>query len=195
MLSLINTNPKCHFIFYSNKLAWRVIQHEPLLKTYIACLNSLSLLNELDNKIILRNWIKTLNIDSSFLEQRVLSKVQISNSINLTNDKAYVIQESVSAGGEGAFLLNKDSKNTVFSQLLEDQLYSVSPYISGMSISCTIICHSDGVIIFPPNVQRSYVGRETDYRILFEGSDFVMGSNLSSIYNKKTNIWYFKEIW
>lgn len=88
------------------------------MKPYIACLNSLSLLNELDNKIILRDWIKTLNIGSSFLEQRVLSKVQISNLVNLTNDKAYVIQESVSAGGEGTFLLNKDSKNTVFSQLL-----------------------------------------------------------------------------
>lgn len=59
--------------------------------------------------------------------------------------------------------------------------YSVSPYISGMSISCTVICHSDGVIIFPPNVQRSYVGKETDYRILFEGSDFVMGNNLNTI--------------
>ena len=76
-------------------------------------------------------------------------------------------------------MCNEKSLSTVLQQLPNDELYLVSPEITGLSISCTIICHINNIVVFPPNVQKSYCGPKTDYRILFEGSNFIEGATLS----------------
>lgn len=175
MKKCIVQHPNCYFIFYANKLAWKVIQHAPELKKNIACLNELALLNQLDNKIIFRDWaLKQWND----LEHMVLSKDEL-RSLVQKNNRQYIIQRSTSAGGEGTFLLSSASFNSVYRQLPQNELYLVSDYIHGSSVSCTIVCLPSKTIVFPPNVQSSSVGPETDYRILFEGSNFIEGAALA----------------
>lgn len=145
-------------------------------KKYIGCLTSLNLLNAFDNKIILRDWIQTFG---TVLDHSVLSKYQLCNCLDTKGGRSYIIQKSISAGGEGTYLWNEKSFPVILPQLPNDELYLVSPEISGLSISCTIVCYSNNIIVFPPNVQKSCCGKKTNYRILFEGSDFVEGNILS----------------
>lgn len=176
MKQQIDEHPICQFIFYANKLAWRVLQYAPELKEYIRCLTPLTLLNAFDNKIILRDWTQTFG---TRLKHTVLSKSQLCNWIDIKDGKTYIIQKSISAGGEGTYLYNEESFSTVLPQLPNDELYLISPAIAGLSISCTIICHNNSIVVFPPNVQKSCCGKKTDYRILFEGSNFIEGATLS----------------
>lgn len=182
MKEQIHKEQNCRFVFYANKLAWKVIQYAPELKENIACLNDLAILNQLDNKIIFRNWaLRKWNVWDHF----VLSKGQL-RSLFQNNNKQYIIQRSISAGGEGTFLLNHSSFDFVYRQLPKNELYLVSELIHGASISCTIVCLPSNIIVFPPNVQASSVGLETDYRVLFEGSNFIEGNALD--YKIKSNI-------
>lgn len=184
MKNHVNKRQNCRFVFYANKLAWKVIQHAPELKKNISCLNDQAVLNQLDNKIIFRTWaLKYWNT----INHEVLSKEQLISLVQ-NNDKRYIVQRSVSAGGEGTFLLDQSNFDFVYSQLSQNELYLISDFIQGTSVSCTIICLQTTVIVFPPNVQSSSVGLETDYRILFEGSNFIEGSKIDNkIKNKIYN--------
>ena len=186
MKRLIREHAICQFIFYANKLAWKVLQYAPELKNYIVCLNSCTLLNELDNKIILRDWTQTYGKNYN---HAVLSKSQLSNLIMNTNvGENYIVQKSVSAGGEGTYFCNKESFSTVLPQLTNEELYLVTPEIKGLSVSCTIICHNDAIVVFPPSVQKSCCSYETAFRILFEGSDFIDGATLCK--KDRQNVYY-----
>ena len=176
MKQQIDKHPACQFIFYANKLAWKVLQYAPELTEYIGCLAPLTLLNALDNKIILRDWTQTYGAK---FKHTILSKSQLCNLMDVDDGKTYIIQKSISAGGEGTYLCNEESFSAVLPQLPNDELYLVSPEIAGLSISCTIICHNNNIVVFPPNVQKSCCGQKTDYRILFQGSDFIEGAALS----------------
>ena len=100
-------------------------------------------------------------------------------ALDIKGRKSYIIQKSISAGGEGTYLWNEESFPVVLPQLPNAELYLVSPEILGLSISCTIVCYYNNIVVFPPNVQKSCCDKKTNYRILFEGSDFVEGSMLS----------------
>ena len=175
MKSQISADPQCRFVFYANKLAWHILQFAKELKPFIASLNSLELLNAVDNKMFFRAWRHT---KTGLNPYRVMTKQEIKY---LSPDASYVIQKSISAGGEGTYLWNRVSRDWVFPQLSPSQLYLVSDFMDGLSISCTIICCSERTIVFPPNVQKVLISQDTSYRFLFEGSDFVEGSKLPQV--------------
>lgn len=174
MKAQINSDPSCKFIFYANKLAWRILQIDETLRPFIACLNPLGLLNAIDSKIIFRAWQYTKERTSPY---KVMTKQEIGD-IALSPRISYVVQKDISAGGEGTYLWNLESRDRVYSQL-SPQLYLVAKFIDGISISCTIICYEEQAIIFPANVQEVSADETTGYRFLFEGSNFVKGSKLS----------------
>ncbi len=174
MKTQLRADPRCQFVFYANKLAWRLLEFAGELKPYITAVNPLDLLNALDNKIVFRAWRHTKTGISPY---SIMSKHEL-GSMLLSPSSAYVVQKSISAGGEGTYLWNDFSRDVVYPQLSPSQLYLVSEYMDGPSISCTIICHSKGTVVFPLNVQRTSVNEDTGYRFLFEGSDFAKGREL-----------------
>lgn len=174
MKTQLRMDPHCQFVFYANKLAWRLLEFAGELKPNITAINPFVLLNALDNKFVFRAWYHTKTGLSPY---RIMAKHELIN-ILLSPSSTYVVQKSFSAGGEGTYLWNDSSRDVVYPQLSPSQLYLVSEFIDGPSISCTIICHSNGTIVFPLNVQRISVNESTRYRFLFEGSDFIKGRGL-----------------
>lgn len=158
------------FYFYDPSVAYGLLNSVDDVKSYI-CLNSIDILNYLNNKAITRQWFRS-KIKTP--ETIVLSN----NEINYNSLKKYfwgynefVVQQMISSGGEGTFLFTENSQPSI-----PDDLYMVSPYYkNSISINITILVTKDDIIIFPPSVQHIKLKNS---KLLYRGSDFIAPKDL-----------------
>lgn len=154
-----------NFYFYDPSFAYELSALINDNDNYI-CLNSIDILNYLNNKAITREWFRC--------KIKTPETIVLSNhEVTYKNLKKYfwgydefVVQKMISSGGEGTFLFTENSQ-----PLLTEDLYLISPYYkNSISINVTILLTKDNIVIFHPSVQ--YIKLENS-KLLYMGSDFI----------------------
>ncbi len=145
-------NTEIHF--YNNMFAYKLIGLEPSLKNYIVNINSRRTYDIARHKTLSRVWLQnTVDVPS----YAYLSKYecQYNNLINkFPSFKKFIIQKSLSGGGEGTYLLCVDNCKQIISNLDVDDVYLVSPYYEkSISLSCHLLIDSKGITVFPVSKQ------------------------------------------
>ncbi len=161
----INQNEKYKYYFYDQYFAYEILKHINIEKNII-CINSENILLWLNNKSIVREWIRNIVKTPEFI---VLSNKEIQTKylINIFGGhRRFIAQKMISSGGKQTFLIDKDYPNN-----LENDLYIVSPYYeSSLSINITSIIQQNNFIVFPISLQ---IIEEENKKLLYKGSDFI----------------------
>lgn len=160
-----SVNSQVKFYFYDPYIAYRLFDY--IDENDCICLNLKENLDWLNNKSIVREWIRN---QIKTPESIVLSE----SEINLDYLKSifwgyhkFVLQEMISSGGTGTYLFTDNKK----CNLRKASLYLVSPYYEhSISVNVTLIIGSDDIIIFPPSIQ--YI-QEKNSNLVYMGSDFI----------------------
>lgn len=170
------------FYFYDQSFAYRF---PGLNIERCICINSRNILDQLNNKVIAREWIRN-HVKTP--ETIVLPKEEITYK-NLRNIfwgyRQFVAQKMISSGGKGTYLINSDTIN------IESDLYMVSPYYeNSIAVNITGIISSDLILTFAPSAQ--YIINSGN-NLLFSGSDYVSLNSLpptilDNIYKKSDYI-------
>jgi len=172
------------FYFYSPRLAYLIIKTEPLLKKHIPYLNSYTLLQQLDDKIICRAWAKEfINIVpfqvlsfATFLE-----KMQ-NSTINYISNK-YVIQYPDSCGGEGTYVFScktSDKTEEYLKILPHDTFFLLSPYYEdSISATCHFIVYENTELIFPIGISKALLSDGFCNRPIYQGTDYTQSTSFS----------------
>lgn len=183
MSYIIAQNSKAKFLFYNQYLAYEIIAKDKLLETYILGLNSLSILNTLNNKTYSKLWLSNIVESIPF---KVIAKNECNYEKLIKTFPEYdtfILQKNVSSGGKGTFLLSKDSEKVVYNELVTGELYIVSPYIKNAFSINTHICISDDMTIYTP-ISLQIIKMFED-KLLFWGSDYIEASNIHSEITEK----------
>jgi len=177
MSRLINIHKEVEFIFYNQALAYEIIKIDKQMKYYITCLNHHQIIDILNNKAYTRLWFNNIVYVPPF---RLISKDSCYHKIISQYFKSYskfVIQKNNSSGGKGTFLLDLANEHDIREQLLEHELYLISPYIEN---SCSVNIHvcitENKQIIFPMSLQ---IIRNVDNKLLYSGADFLEAKQIS----------------
>lgn len=168
---------KYTYIFYNQAFAYELIKLLPECKTYIRSINSYDLINWLSNKTLVRVWVQNLVSTPPFC---ILTGAEISNkrlSSLFPKHKSFIIQDNLSSGGVGTYLLSKSNTN-VLSVLKNSQIYLVSPYISpSYSVNVHILVSANQQMVFQPSIQIIIPGQNN---FTFRGSDFIGAQDITN---------------
>lgn len=175
-------HPSATFYFYSQKLAHLVKNEAVNLGEHILFINDYDLIYNLDDKITSRIWIKEFaNIIPFCLvglnELDDLSKLHCL----WPNTKKFVMQHTISCGGEGTYIFN--SSDQIFNaanELSSNTFYIVSPYLEdSTTISCNLVVYESETIVLPPGKSCDSHNNTNDfYRPIYSGIDFSVLSTL-----------------
>lgn len=180
MLLIINKHPDCKFYFYSPKFACLIIEEKYELKKYIPLINNYTLLSNLDNKFICRSWLQEYVKVPPF---RLLTLNECSDKQILLkewpNISKFVLQYTVSNGGEGTYIFSLDDV-TALASLSQHNLYMISPFIeNSITVSCQMIVYKEDSLVFPLNISDSFFKNSINCRPVYIGSDFASAYNIS----------------
>lgn len=148
----IQNNLEIHF--YNNSFAYKIINKNPFLKKYIVNINKQRVLDIARHKTLSRLWLQN-NVEVPNFTY--ISKFECNYDLlieKFPHHKQFVIQKSISGGGDGTYLINKDNYLEVYGTLERDDVYLVSPYYeNNISLSCHILIDDKQVIVFPISEQ------------------------------------------
>lgn len=137
------------------------------LQRHVCCLNSKPILDVLRSKCEMRIMASEYIPIVPFA--RVLGKDVASYIAQSPNAHKYIIQENISSGGEGTYLL---SSREDFPVLSDEGTYLVSRYYDkSISININFLVFDDKIILFPPSVQ---IVRPLNGKMIFGGSDYFI---------------------
>ncbi len=188
MSSVLKKDPKALFMFYNQNMAYKVDKE---FRKKIICINSESLLQVLNNKILCKIWLKQY--------VPIIPNVQIFKSeLSMKHAKSlflgfdeFVLQPDISSGGHGTFLITKDNFNIIDKQLNENTLYSLSPYYkNSIPINVHVIISKNNISIYPPSIQ---IVKEHNNQLIYFGGDFLAYREFSEEIKNKV-IQYSKKI-
>lgn len=160
--------------FYDPCIAYMLFEYNESLKNNTLCLNPYTLINWLQNKALSRVWAsKNVKILPFVLES--------GRNCNYQNIKdffpaytEFIIQENISEGGEGTFLIDEKQMNI---RLDSEELYHISPYLkSGISLNANIIIGSSGILIF--SISQQILNIESN-NLIYKGSDYLSPDKLT----------------
>ena len=173
-----NTNNQALFLFYSPKWAYAILEERPQYEPSFIGLNKYSIFYLLDNKINTRLWFSNICDTPPF-------KLAPSNECSykfLKNAfpeyEKFIIQEHISSGGKGTFVLTKENSENITKQLNPSSIYMVSPKILNtypVNVHICITCKD--VIVFPPSIQ---IMQNYKNNLLYCGADYICAKSIPS---------------
>lgn len=184
MREIIKRQSDCLFFFYAPKLSCIVVENAPELKKYIPCFNKYSTLTFIDNKLLSREWLKSLIPITSFELHTWADCCSFSRTLSELTDDGIVLQYANSCGGEGSFIYPNSSLISLCNETFSnDDLFIISPYLEkSITACCHIIIYENDILVFPPNICNSYKSTETCmYRPIYCGSDYISAMNLPNL--------------
>lgn len=140
--------------FYNNSFAYKLIKIDPSLKKYIVNMNSQRIFDIVRHKTLSRVWLQnTVNVpDFTYLSKNECQYNQIIDKF--PGHKRFVVQKSISGGGDGTYLIHTDNWEQIISVLDSNDIYLVSPYYeNNLSLSCHLLIDNNQVIVFPVSEQ------------------------------------------
>lgn len=162
---VLNTIPDCKFIFSNSSNAYKFGK-----KVYdnTLCLNKLTVLESLNNKIFFRQLISDIVKVPPSIVVNTYDDIDFKfiRSIFNNNYNSFVVQSANSGGGEETFLLTEDTSKEVLNSYIQQVL--ITPYFQGaIPINIHIVLSNEDFRIFPPSVQI------ISNLFHYTGSDFI----------------------
>ena len=180
MYEISKYNPNAKFMFYNQMIAVKYYPNNP----NIICVNQKCLLDQLENKIQMREYFKN---KIPVLKHYILS----GNEINLANlnlifksedNNGYVIQTAKGAGGSGTIVFYDDKQKKFFE---ENDKYLVTQYCKeSLSINIHLVISKEKVIIFPGSIQ---IIENQNNHLVYKGCDFIGYNKISPSLKNKAN--------
>ncbi len=175
MADLLKEDSSIEFMYYNPCYAHLL---NSSLASHVCCLNSASLMNLLRSKCEMRS-LASEYIPIVPFERMIGHDLSVTPSMNAKSDTAkYIIQENISSGGEGTYIISNTDKVTFIS---DEEVYLISPYYeNNIPININFIIFDNDIVIFPPSVQ---VINQLNGKMLFMGTDYHF-QNYSSYIDK-----------
>lgn len=184
MKKIISKDSSAQFYFYDPSWLYSIKKLEIFLDRCV-CMNEINLISLFNDKQEFRSLISD---KVPILPAKILygNECNYENLCDLfcENSKEFVIQEFVSSGGEGTFLLNSHNHNSVCSQLDDMKQYIVTQYIvQNIPVNMHMLIDDEDIITFPGSIQLL---RNEDNRIMYRGADYssydMLSDNIKSLF-------------
>ena len=174
---ILAKNPNARFMFYNQIIALKYYDGE----SYVICLNDKNLIEKLDNKIHMREYLKD---KVPVLHHYIIPGKDISldnlNRIFNGNHK-YVIQAAKGAGGSGTLVFYSDDQKKLINP---ENNYLVTIYHpDNISINVHLMISQDKVLILPESIQ--IIENHNDH-LVYKGCDFIGYNEIDSTLREKT---------
>ena len=150
-------------IMFYNPLQYYLISDKSNINAI--CVNQLDILNTIRNKGTMRNYVSDIVKIVPFVS------FQGTNIPDFVSEADKIIlQESISSGGNGTFLLSPRECSSLLQQSKSSTSFIVSPYLEdSIPINVHLVVFDDGCIVFPVSHQIIF-HEETKFK--FMGADF-----------------------
>lgn len=168
-LELIRQYPDCQFMSYNPNYTHGA--PESVVSRNI-CLNPQELLEMLDNKQSFRDFAQKLApmLKNQVRLGRDCTYVALQDSGLWTDSESYIIQETVSSGGQGTFFMDQENEADVLNFLEPEGKYLVSGFVSSnIPLNIHAVIYDEDILFFPGSVQVIVPGNQ---RLLYRGADF-----------------------
>lgn len=184
VLSSLISHSDDKIMFYSQQLFYSLVRMCPAIEQHVIYINAKDVLDILNNKIHMRLWIN----DKTKLPHYITcygSEFSYSHMHNLFPDKnQFVIQEAVSAGGNGTYLCSTDNLSVISKQFHDDKLYLISPFIKdSVSVNLHLFIGYNKMILYPGSIQ---IIETVANKMVYRGADFIAYKFLSE--TQKNNV-------
>lgn len=178
-----NKNLDIEIHFYNNSFAYKLINLEASLRDYIVNINPQRIFDIVRHKTLSRVWLQnTIDVpQSAYLSK---DECQYNKLLNkFPRHKKFIIQKSISGGGDGTYLMHKNNWEDVIDKLDKDDIFLVSSYYEdNISLSCHLIIDNKRVTVFPVSEQLL---RYDENRICYCGNKYLDNNSKLSINIKK----------
>lgn len=176
---IIERYPDAHFVLYYPMDA---IHYSESVTSRLVGYIDTQKLDLWDSKFKCREW---LGNEIPVLPNEVCYGQRILRKCTLTIDPPYVLQGEYSCGGSETWLLSAQSKETVFSKIDINNIYSITPYIkNNISVNIHLIIYAERVLLFPASIQLIRINPET-FNFEYVGADFIAYKYLPETIKKK----------
>lgn len=164
-LKILANNPNAKFMFYNQE---KIFEYDEAIIENTICYNSKELINSINNKFLMREWLKNY---VPILQYQYDSGIEIlSESSYIEDNKQFVVQSQNSNGGSNTFLLNKQNFHQIEENIKQNEIYSVSEYCeNNIPINIHCIISKEQITLFPLSIQIIKSGDRMSSR----GSDFM----------------------
>lgn len=166
-LDIIQKYPDCRFVSYNPN---NVYGAPEAVVSRTICLNDERLMETLNNKIKFRELIdgEFPSIPAIIIKGKDCLYSHLSALCK--GYQSFVIQEPLSSGGQGTYLVTEKNAEEVLPLLNGDELYIVTGYIDhNISVNIHAVIFDSKIIILPGSIQ--IIGHN-DNRLLYRGADF-----------------------
>lgn len=174
--------PDCKFMSYNPNCV--IGAPEEIVKRTL-CLNDERLMRRLDNKLEFRELAK--GIVPLVNTKRLLGKECVWDNLKKLDEfrqyDSFVVQEIVSSGGHGTYLMSERSAARVYPQIVEDSEYLVSGYLfPNIPVNVHVMIYDHDIVLFPASIQIIQLGND---RLLYRGADFIAFNHIEADIRKK----------
>lgn len=169
-MNKIREHPECRFMSYNPNCV--IGAPEDIVRRTL-CLNDEKLMVRLNNKLEFRKLAEGL---VPILDVHLLKGKDCTWSMLTTIDcfqgyDSFVIQEAVSSGGQGTFLMTEQNSTQVLLELQENIEYLVSGYlVQNIPVNVHAVIYDNDIVLLPASIQ---IIRPGNYRLLYRGADYM----------------------
>lgn len=164
MKRTIVDDPMVQFMYYNPYYAHLL---DSSLASHVCCLNPKPIMNLLRSKCEMRIFASKCISIVPF--ERILGReinTVLASNINIT-EKKYIVQENISSGGEGTYVVSNINEIPDFSK---NTVYLLAPYYEkNIPINVNFVIFDDEIVVFPASIQ---IIRQINGKLLFMGTDY-----------------------
>lgn len=166
MSRILINEPTAQFMYYNPYYAYLL---NPALVNHVCCLNPRPVMDLLRSKcemrILASKYIPVVPFER--ISGQDLYAV-LRSDIESTGRK-YIVQENISSGGEGTYIVSDTNELPILS---ENTTYLLAPYYeNSIPININFIIFDDDILVFRPSVQ---IISKLNGKLLFMGTDYHM---------------------
>lgn len=171
--------------FYSPNLAERVLIKAPYMEKYIINKYDREFHKTIENKTYSQLWASNVMPVVEFTEMFGIECNYSNIAANFRDYDKFVIQENISSGGKGTFLLTPYNEAAVSKCLDKHKCYKISPYYEhSFSLNIHMLITNDHISLLQPSIQ---IIENVNNNLLYKGADFISYNSISAdIKNKIT---------
>lgn len=164
MEKAVKEDSTVQFMYYNPYYAHSL---KPSLVKHICCLNPQPVMDLLRSKCEMRTLASKYIPIVPF--ERILG-ADLHKALNCSKkgaEKEYIVQENISSGGEGTYII---SNADTLQGISENTVYLLAPYYEkSIPLNINFIIFDDGILVFPPSVQ---IIQRINGKLLFMGTDY-----------------------
>lgn len=179
--SIAESDPNARFYFYNPNCVNYIPRLDEFEQKFV-CVNNRLLLSETNNKTEFARFAK---VAESRVPKETLkyTDCDYNSLVNIFHcdpktEHEFIFQAPISSGGNGTFIVRRDTAKYVINLLSKKDEYMVSVYCkNNVPVNIHAVIFDDRVLMLPGSIQ---IMKEDDYRILYRGADFIAYRGIES---------------